>query len=240
MQEVYKYNYNCEFDLYQVQSTNFRCRTYLPLRPFLCGQISARLMALASSQHPKRKRFTKVSQLSFQHKPPTGSLGSTVYACAKTADRIAHVSCLVLAGVLFSALLLVVVMRYVFGIGFLQLQDLANYAFATIVVIGIPIAYRRDAHVRVDILRDSMSPRLARAIDIAAYFLLVVPVFGIALWYVWPEITYAWSIREGALETGGLPGYFLVKTMFPLACVLMIVQGLVITITTMSGDNHGN
>ena len=39
------------------------------------------------------------------------------------------------------------------------------------------------------------------------------------------SVVAAWSIREGARETGGLGGVWLVKTVLPIACVLMLVQG---------------
>ena len=164
---------------------------------------------------------------------------SAIAAFAASVDRVTRFACLVLTGIVFAALLGVVVLRYVFGMGFLELQDAASYAFAALVVLGIPVAYRADAHVRVDIFRAGMAPRAARRFDIAAYFLLVIPIFGITLWQVWPDIAYAWSIREGSRETGGLAGYFLVKTMLPLACVLMLFQGLVLVITRSGGDRDG-
>lgn len=172
--------------------------------------------------------------------PRSGGIRSTLGATAAVADKVTRIACLVMAGLIFGALLTVVVLRYVYGIGFLQLQDAANYAFAALVVLGIPVAYRAGAHVRVDIFRANMTLMTARAIDIVAYFLLVIPVFGIALWYVWPDIAFSWSIREGSLETGGLPGYFLVKTTFPVACVLMIFQGLAIVFAPDQGAHRGN
>lgn len=158
-----------------------------------------------------------------------------IFAVADAADKVTHMTCVVLIAVIFAVLLTVVVLRYVFGMGFLQLQEVATYAFAAFVVLGVPVAYRADAHVRVDILRNAMTPVTARRIDLAAFTLLVIPVFGVALWDVRMDIAYAWSIREGSLETGGLPGYFLVKTMLPVACVLMILQGLALMIKSFAG-----
>lgn len=155
-------------------------------------------------------------------------------------DRATHAACLALTAIVFVALLAVVILRYVFGLGFLELQDMAAYAFASLVVLGLPVAYRADVHVRVDIFRAVMSPRVQRRWDVAAYCLLVVPVFGLTLWFVWPDVAYSWAILEGSRETGGLPGYFLVKSMLPLACVLMLVQGAAMLLARCGNGDDGS
>ena len=59
-----------------------------------------------------------------------------------------------------------------------------------------------------------------------ALVLFLIPMFGVLIWAWWPQMTYAWSIREASLETGGLGGLYLVKTALPVAAALCIVQGL--------------
>jgi TRAP-type mannitol/chloroaromatic compound transport system permease small subunit len=39
-------------------------------------------------------------------------------------------------------------------------------------------------------------------------------------------LRFSWSIREGSVETGGLGGVYLVKTMIAVSGGLMIVQGV--------------
>lgn len=136
--------------------------------------------------------------------------------------------CIVLLTCLTVSEVLVVMLRYIYGIGFLQLQDFAAYSFAALLVLGIPFALARDAHVRVDVFRVRQSLALKSKIDIAGVALLLIPVFGLTLYSVSPDISYAWEIKEGSRETGGLPGLFLIKTALPVSCVLMIFQGLLI------------
>lgn len=134
--------------------------------------------------------------------------------------------CLVLLLVLFLSQTFVVLLRYVFGIGFLELQGVVSYSFALLAVLGIPVALRLDKHVRVDVLRRFQSGRIAWRFDIAGIVGFLIPLFVLTLIFVLPDIRYAWSIREGAIETGGLPGYFLVKTGLPVTCVLMLIQAV--------------
>lgn len=140
--------------------------------------------------------------------------------------RITQSVCQVLLGLILIGQLSIVILRYVFGMGFIELQDAVAYSFAALVVLGLPVAQHLDTHVRVDVLRDKQSAATKRWTDRFGVVVFLIPVFGLILWWVWPDIAFAWKIQEGSLETGGLPGLYLVKSTLPLACVLMIVQGV--------------
>ncbi|MEM1362670.1 MAG: TRAP transporter small permease subunit [Pseudomonadota bacterium] len=145
---------------------------------------------------------------------------------AAVLHRTTKTFCVCALAVIASGQLAVVLLRYGFGIGFLQLQDMVAYAFAALVVLGLPVALSENAHVRVDVFRARQSFRWRQRFDLCGLVLLLIPVFGLTLWTVLPAVAFSWSIQEGAIETGGLPGYFLVKTCLPIACVLMLIQGV--------------
>lgn len=147
-------------------------------------------------------------------------------ALAGALDRVAWALCLVTATILTLVILAVVVLRYGFGLGYIELQDTATYAFAVLVIFSVPVCLARDGHVRVEVISERLSATYRRVADAAALVLFLVPVFGVLLWAWWPQMTYAWSIREASLETGGLPGLYLIKTALPIAAALTIVQGL--------------
>ncbi|MFP3442117.1 hypothetical protein R0K18_30720, partial [Pantoea sp. SIMBA_133] len=71
-----------------------------------------------------------------------------------------------------------------------------------------------------------LPPVYTRIADTVAVFLFLVPVFGLIIWADWADLAYSWSIREASVETGGLPGLFLVKTALPLGAAMMILQGI--------------
>lgn len=147
-------------------------------------------------------------------------------AVAARVHRVTRAICQVFLGLLVLGQLAVVILRYVFGMGFIELQDAVAYAFAALVVLALPVAWAEDAHVRVDVLRVGQGPRTREWTDRVGVVLLLIPFFALTIWHVWPAISYSWSIHEGSVETGGLPGLYLVKTCLPLACVLMILQGV--------------
>jgi len=143
---------------------------------------------------------------------------------ARRTHRLVRGLCLVLLGGLLSVQLAVVLLRYGLGSGALWLQDLSAYLFAALVLLALPVALADDRHVRVDVLRERQGARTRARIDTAGWLLLLLPALLLTLHHVVPDIFYAWSIREGSRETGGLGGVFLVKTVLPLSCLLMLLQ----------------
>ncbi|MDV2965717.1 TRAP transporter small permease subunit [Nitratireductor aquimarinus] len=141
-------------------------------------------------------------------------------------DRLATAFCVLACLALTASVLAIVVMRYGFGIGFIELQDFASYAFAVLLIFSVPVCMRRGGHVRVEVLSENLSPAYARIADAVAVFLFLVPVFGLIIWADWADLAYSWSIREASVETGGLPGLFIVKTALPLGAAMMILQGI--------------
>lgn len=153
------------------------------------------------------------------------TIRDSILATAALLHRINAAICHVLLAVLFVSQIVIVILRYAFGIGFLELQDLVSYSFAMLLVLSVPVALRLDRHVRVDVFRSRQSLPVRRRYDRFGIVFFLLPVFAMTLYFVMPQILYSWSIREGGLETGGLAGYFLVKTALPVACALVLLQG---------------
>lgn len=141
-------------------------------------------------------------------------------------DRIALALCLLAATLLTLVVLAIVILRYGFGQGHLELQDIATYAFAVLVAFSVPVCLVRDGHVRVEVFSERMPPAYRYWADVLALCLFLIPVFGLMIWAWAPQLAYSWSIREASLETGGLGGLFLVKTALPIAAGMTIFQGI--------------
>jgi TRAP-type mannitol/chloroaromatic compound transport system permease small subunit len=138
--------------------------------------------------------------------------------------------CIGLAAIVFVCQLAMVLMRYLLGIGFVELQDAVIYSFAALVALSVAVSFDADRHVRVDVFRQNWSARFNRRIDWAGDLLFALPVFGLMLWAAFPLVKSSWAILEGSRETGGLPGLFIVKTclvILPALIVLLVLTRLV-------------
>lgn len=125
-----------------------------------------------------------------------------------------------------AATLLVVVLRYALSQGSILLQESIMYLHALVFMLGIPYALKTNAHVRVDVVYSRLSPRGRALVDLLGHLLFLTPVAVTILVFSRTYVVSAWRILEGSSEVGGLPGVFLLKTLIPLAALLLLLQGL--------------
>ena len=121
---------------------------------------------------------------------------------------------------------LVVLLRYVFGVGSLFLQESIVYLHGSMFMLGSAYTLLHNGHVRVDIFYREADPRWKAKVDFAGYVLFLIPVCVLILFYSWPYVVSAWASLEGSRETSGIPAVFLLKTVVLVFCALMILQGL--------------
>jgi TRAP-type mannitol/chloroaromatic compound transport system permease small subunit len=71
-------------------------------------------------------------------------------------------------------------------------------------------------------------------VDLLGALFLLLPVCSFLLWVSWGYAVRAWSLREGSPEAGGLPFVYLLKTLIPVAALLLILQGISQALASLS------
>lgn len=120
----------------------------------------------------------------------------------------------------------VVVLRYVFGIGSIALQEAVAYMHAALFTIGASYTLKHDAHVRVDVLYRGWSDRSRAIVDLVGTFVLLIPFCLFIIWVSYDYVARSWALFEGSAEAGGLSGVFVLKTLIPTMGVLVLLAGL--------------
>ena len=120
----------------------------------------------------------------------------------------------------------VVVLRYLFNMGWIAMQESITYMHALVFMLGASYTLRHDGHVRVDIIYNRLSPRGRAWVDLLGNLLLLMPVTLFIIWVSWDYVSSSWSLMETSREAGGLPGIFLLKTTIPLMGLLLLLQGV--------------
>lgn len=118
-----------------------------------------------------------------------------------------------------------VILRYLFRIGPMSLQELEWHLMSPIALIGMSYALRHGDHVRVDIFFDDFNPKLQAIVDLAAAIMMVIVsliVIKLSLNFVYQ----AYSIGEGSPDPGGLPYRFLLRSFIPLGFFLLALQAV--------------
>jgi TRAP-type mannitol/chloroaromatic compound transport system permease small subunit len=120
----------------------------------------------------------------------------------------------------------VVILRYVFEIGWIAMQESILFMHALVFLLGAAYTLRHEGHVRVDIFYRHLSRQAQALVDVLGTLFLLLPVCGYIFWTSWGYVTDSWQLFEGSREAGGLPGVFLLKTSILLMAGLLSLQGL--------------
>ncbi len=119
----------------------------------------------------------------------------------------------------------VVVLRYVFGLGSIWLQESILYSHAALFLLAAAWTLRNEGHVRVDLFYSTASARTKAIVDLIGTILLLLPFAAAILYFSWPYVMRSWVILEGSREASGLPLVFALKTLIPVFAGMMILQG---------------
>lgn len=120
----------------------------------------------------------------------------------------------------------VVVLRYVFGVGFIFLQESLLYFHGTLFLIAAAGALLHDGHVRIDVFYRGLSPRGKAWIDFIGTYIFLIPVIAVVAAASAPYVSSSWAVLEGSKETSGIPAVYVLKSMILAFAALMYAQAL--------------
>ncbi len=118
----------------------------------------------------------------------------------------------------------IVIGRYVYGVNSIAAQESVLYLHAALFMLGAGYTLQVDKHVRVDILYARSSAKTRRWIDICGHLLLLFPAMLVLFYWSWPSVENSWKIFEGPISVGGIKAVFLMKSLIPAFCVLLMLQ----------------
>lgn len=137
-----------------------------------------------------------------------------------------------IAGLMVIALMvlqvIIVVLRYVFSLGITWSQDLMVYLFMVSSVLPLILVVLVNDNVRVDVFFQDYSPALKSRMDRFALFILLLPVSIFTVYASIPTVVNSWKLLETSPTFGGLPGYFILKTILMVMFAGLAVCSLVL------------
>ncbi|MDB3867840.1 TRAP transporter small permease subunit [Gammaproteobacteria bacterium] len=131
--------------------------------------------------------------------------------------------------VLLILVMIVVIGRYFFGIGRVDIQELALYVHALIFLGCAGWAYSADEHVRVDIFYRNASSEYKKAVNTFGIVFFLMPMIGVLGYYAIDFVLASWSVREISTEPGGLSIVYIQKSfifLFPFVLALAGIREL--------------
>lgn len=146
--------------------------------------------------------------------------------------------------VLLAVIVLNVVLRYAFGEGRIEFEEIQWHLYSTGFLLGLSYAYQADAHIRVDVLHERLSPALRAWIELYGIVLFLLPFLALVLVFSVPFVIASFELNEVSQAPGGLPLRWAIKAMLPLGFALLTLATIsrlsrVWSFLFLQGDERG-
>ena len=119
-----------------------------------------------------------------------------------------------------------VIARYVFQAPTIWSFDLTYMFYGTIFMLGAAFALHKGAHIRTDFFYEKWSAKTKGIVDSTSYIVFFFPSILMLLWISGGEAWYAYDIKETSEQTPWRPILWPYKTVVPLTCVFLLIQGV--------------
>jgi TRAP-type mannitol/chloroaromatic compound transport system permease small subunit len=155
-------------------------------------------------------------------------LGRRLLPLSKAIDRLSQVTGIIAASLVLLCCLISAgnaISRYAFNASSNAWLEIQWYMFAGMVLLGAAETFRRNEHVRVDLIYGSVSHRRREWIDLLGGVIFLMPLCIIMIYFTWPFFSNSWLIGEISTNEGGLIRWP-VKLVLPVGFALLALQGL--------------
>ncbi len=121
---------------------------------------------------------------------------------------------------------LVVILRYLFQLGWIWMQESIIYMHAAFFLLTAAYTLLREGHVRVDIFYGKMNPFHRALVNFLGSLLLLLPFCLAIIFYGFSYVGDAWRRLEASPEAGGIPAIFLLKSLILILPALLALQAI--------------
>ena len=122
--------------------------------------------------------------------------------------------------------IVIVLSRYVFGLGFIKLQELMIYMHGALFTVAAGYTLLYDEHVRVDSFYRESSKKFKNVVNLIGTLTLLMPFIIVTFLMSYPYVIRSWKILEGSPETSGLNATYIYKTTLITFPILLFIQVL--------------
>ena len=107
-----------------------------------------------------------------------------------------------------------------------KLQEMQWHLHSVLFLLALGYGYVQNAHVRIDLWRETQPPRRRAWIELFGALLFMVPYCYVVIEYGAENAMRAWNIGEGSDALTGLPHRFIIKGLLPVGFVFVALAGL--------------
>lgn len=128
--------------------------------------------------------------------------------------------------VLVAVIISNVILRYAFGAGRIEFEELQWHLYAVGFLSGLSYCMQANSHVRIDVLHERLRPRLQAWIELYGLLLLLFPFVSLICVYGVPFVADSFRNGEISPSPGGLPYRWIIKSALVGGFALLALAGV--------------
>lgn len=121
-----------------------------------------------------------------------------------------------------------VVTRRFFVLGSTKLQELEWHFHVILFAFCLGYAYLKDAHVRIDLVRERLGERAQWWIEIVGCVVFLLPFCVLVVWYGIDFTERSFATSEISASATGLTHRWIIKSAIPIGFTLLALAGIAI------------
>ena len=119
-----------------------------------------------------------------------------------------------------------VITRRFFVLGSTKLQELEWHIHAVLFLFCLGWAYLKDAHVRIDLVRERLSDRAQKWVELIGCLMFLIPYAVIVIFYGVDWWHRSFIQNESAASATGLPYRWIIKAALPIGFIILLLSGI--------------
>lgn len=122
-----------------------------------------------------------------------------------------------------------------FGLNATILQESEYWFHTFLFAFTLAWAYRRQSHVRIDLIRDRLPIRMKYLVEFIGCLLFLIPYSAVVLYFTY-DYTIQSFIQDEVSKSGvGMTNVWIVKAAIPAMCLLLLMAGISHLIKSLAG-----
>ena len=114
----------------------------------------------------------------------------------------------------------------VFAFSSTKLQELEWHLHATLFLLCLGFGYAKDAHVRIELVRDHLKPKLRVWLEILGALLFLLPYCYLVIKFGYTFAERSWTAGEVSAAQTGLSHRWIIKAILPFGFAFLALAGI--------------
>jgi TRAP-type mannitol/chloroaromatic compound transport system permease small subunit len=116
------------------------------------------------------------------------------------------------------------------------LQELEWHFHGALFLLSLGFTYMKDAHVRVDVLRENLNPHTNRIIEFIGCLFFLLPYCCVVIYFGVDFTLKSYLTGEISAAAEGLRYRFIIKSCLPIGFLLLGISGVAILLKRENKD----